>query len=115
MPPISFLMPVRRNMEEKFWVLHHGPNYDRDMGYNTLQQARDDGAVVMAYGLFVNSTASFMFMGMVLYLTAVIYSKITRDNIIKHSVKCRYCRKRIHEKALRCIHCSSWVDGREDI
>jgi cytochrome c biogenesis factor len=36
--------------------------------------------------LFINTAASFMFMGMVLYLTAVVYSKITRDNIIKHSV-----------------------------
>jgi large conductance mechanosensitive channel len=50
MPPISFLMPVRRNMEEKFWVLHPGRHFNEDVGYNTLQQARADGAVVMAYG-----------------------------------------------------------------
>lgn len=50
LPPVSILMPIRRNMEEKFWILHHGPNYDETIGYNTLEQARDDGAVVMAYG-----------------------------------------------------------------
>ena len=43
-------MPVRRNMKEKFWILHRGPNYDDSIGYNTLAQAREDGAVVMAYG-----------------------------------------------------------------
>jgi hypothetical protein len=27
-----------------------GPHYDKERGYNTLEQARDDGALVMAYG-----------------------------------------------------------------
>lgn len=37
-----------RNLPEKFWVLRGGPNVDK--GYNTLQQAAEDGAVTMAYG-----------------------------------------------------------------
>jgi large conductance mechanosensitive channel len=37
-------------MDEKFAVLRRGPHYVRGRGYNTLQQAVDDGAVVMAYG-----------------------------------------------------------------
>lgn len=37
-------------MEEKFAVLKPGPNFDSEAGYNTLHQAQDDGAVVMAYG-----------------------------------------------------------------
>jgi hypothetical protein len=39
-------------MDEKFAVLRHGPNYNTTdgHGYNTLKQAADDGAVVMAYG-----------------------------------------------------------------
>lgn len=98
MPPISLLMPVQRNMREKFFVLHYGPNYNSTTGYNTLGQAQSDGAVVMAYGAFVNSMSAFFCMGMILYLAALIYSRVTRDNIIKHNVKCPYCRKRISEK-----------------
>jgi len=39
-------------MEEKFAVLRPGPNYNttETQGYNTLKQAADDGAVVLAYG-----------------------------------------------------------------
>lgn len=65
--------------------------------------------------MFINTGVTFLVMGLVLYVLAVLYSRLTHDNIIKHSVKCRYCRKRIHEKALRCINCSSWTDGREDM
>jgi large conductance mechanosensitive channel len=37
-------------MEEKFAVLKKGDNYDEQEGYNTLARAKDDGAVVLAYG-----------------------------------------------------------------
>jgi large conductance mechanosensitive channel len=52
LPPLSLLPGINRNMDEKFAVLRHGPNYNTTdgHGYNTLKQAADDGAVVMAYG-----------------------------------------------------------------
>lgn len=50
LPPLSIILPLNKNLDEKFAVLHPGPNYDREHGYNTLQRAQDDGAVVMAYG-----------------------------------------------------------------
>lgn len=50
MPPISVIFPLNRNMEEKFAVLKGGPNYTHDNKYTTLERAKDDGAVVLAYG-----------------------------------------------------------------
>ena len=50
MPPISIILPLRRNIEEKFAVLRLGNNYNATTGYKTLRQAQEDGAVVMAYG-----------------------------------------------------------------
>lgn len=52
LPPLSLLPFINRNMDEKFAVLRKGPNYNQTMsiGYNTMQQAADDGAVVLAYG-----------------------------------------------------------------
>lgn len=35
-------------MDQKFAVLSKGPNYLE--GYNTVKQARDDGALVLAWG-----------------------------------------------------------------
>ena len=50
MPPISIILPLNKNIEEKFAILKAGPNMNSTTGYNTLKQAQDDGAVVMAYG-----------------------------------------------------------------
>ena len=50
LPPLSVLLPLNRNLDEKFAVLKPGPNYDSLGGYTTLSQAIEDGAVVMAYG-----------------------------------------------------------------
>ncbi|KAK3307514.1 large-conductance mechanosensitive channel [Chaetomium strumarium] len=111
LPPLSVLLPLNKNLEEKFAVLRAGPNQP----YNTLKQAQDDGAVVMAYGFFLNRLLNFMGVGFSLYGLAAVYQCVSQDPIIKHTVKCRYCRKRINEKAQRCVNCSSWQDGREDV
>ena len=50
MPPISVILPLNKNMGEKFAVLQPGANYNKSATYNTIQQAQDDGAVIMAYG-----------------------------------------------------------------
>lgn len=52
MPPIAVILPINKNIEEKFAVLRAGPQYNASLsgGYNTLGQALDDGAIIMAYG-----------------------------------------------------------------
>lgn len=119
-------------MEEKFAILRRGPHYNATSGhgYNTLKQAADDGAVVMAYGYvlpliqtfgctnnfrtFLNKVFNFLGVGLALYLVASVYEWMSTDTIIKHTVKCKYCRKTISSKAHRCVNCTSWLDGRED-
>ncbi|KAL3419505.1 putative ion channel [Phlyctema vagabunda] len=117
LPPLSLLPFINRNLDEKFAVLRKGPHYipdDPHRGYNTLKQALDDGAVVLAYGTFLNKLLNFVGMGLVLYFIASLYEWISNDSIIKLTIKCRYCRKRISQKALRCVNCTSWQDGREE-
>ncbi|KAI0404315.1 large-conductance mechanosensitive channel [Xylaria palmicola] len=114
LPPLSVLLPLKRNMDEKFWVLRPGPNYDEQDGYNTVGLAQEDGAVVLAYGGFVRHVVSFLCLGVMLYALACLYQSFSKDDFIKHTVKCRYCKKRVSEKAIRCINCTSWLDGREE-
>ncbi|KAJ9604377.1 hypothetical protein H2200_011211 [Cladophialophora chaetospira] len=134
LPIISLLPFLRRNFDEKFAVLRRGPHYTKGHGYNTLKQALDDGAVVMAYGYvnltstflreeerangrgssFLNNVINFFALGFSLYAIALIYSSVSHDSIIKKTVKCKYCRKSISPKAKRCVNCTSWQDGRED-
>lgn len=80
-----------RNLPAKFAVLRRGPNAP----YNTLKQAADDGAVYLAYGAFFDNLVKFFALGFVLYGVAQVYSSVTKESIIKHIVKCTYCRKDI--------------------
>ncbi|KAH9485656.1 Anditomin synthesis protein L [Psilocybe cubensis] len=115
LPPISLLPFMSRNLEEKFLVLRKGPHYLKPHGYNTRQQAVDDGAVVLTYGVFIDQFVNFIGIGLVLYTIANVYGYFSRDSIIRHTVKCTYCRKEISSKAKRCPMCTSWLDGREDV
>ncbi|MCJ1412010.1 hypothetical protein MMC19_006102 [Ptychographa xylographoides] len=114
LPPISLIPFINKNLEEKFAVLRRGAHYSKGSGYNTLKQAIDDGAVVMAYGSFIDKVVNFIGVGLSLYIIAQLYGWASNDSVIKHTVKCKYCRKQISEKAKRCVNCTSWQDGRED-
>lgn len=50
LPVVSLLPFLNKNMDQKFAVLSKGPNYIHGQGYNTVKQARDDGALVLAWG-----------------------------------------------------------------
>jgi len=116
LPIISLLPFLSRNLDAKFAILQSGPNYNTTIsnGYNTPKQAVDDGAVVLAYGEFLDKIVRFLVVALALWVVALAYSRGSGDNIVKKQVKCRFCRKYISEKAKRCVNCTSWLDGRED-
>lgn len=49
LPPLSVLFPLNANLDLKFAVLQAGLHYHEWGGYNTIDQAQEDGAVIMAY------------------------------------------------------------------
>ncbi|KAJ5629808.1 hypothetical protein N7528_003465 [Penicillium herquei] len=114
LPVVSLLPFLNRNMDQKFAVLSRGPNYDPQKGYNTVGQARDDGALVLAWGGFIENLLNFMGVSLTLFTVAHLYMLISHNKIIKPTVRCRYCKKYISVEATRCMNCSSWQDGRED-
>lgn len=116
LPPIACIPVIHRNFEEKFLTLKAGPNYASNItnGYNTVAQAQADGAVTWGYGLFIQQCINFVSLGASLYIIGSLYTRFTHDEVIKRTVKCKYCRKYISEKAKRCVNCTSWQDGRED-
>jgi len=56
---------------------------------------------------FLNKVINFMGVGLALYAVASIAELASSDPIIKHEVKCKYCLKKISEKAKRCVNCTS--------
>ncbi|KAF8960467.1 ion channel [Flammula alnicola] len=114
LPPISLLPFMSRNLEEKFVILRRGPHYVKPGGYNTRNQAVEDGAVILTYGAFLDQFVNFVGIGVTLYILANVYGYFSHESIIKHTVKCPYCRKEIGSKAKRCPMCTTWLDGREE-
>jgi len=54
---------------------------------------------------FLNKVFNFFGVGLALYTVALIYEWGSKESIIKATVKCKYCRKRISEKVstLFCV------------
>ena len=52
---------------------------------------------------FINKVFNFIGIGIALYTVALVYGWASNDSVIKHTVKCKYCRKRISEK----VSCSN--------
>ena len=48
---------------------------------------------------FLSQVISFFVIAITLFLIARAYGWLTQDSVIKFTVKCKYCRKRISEKA----------------
>ncbi|TGO55739.1 hypothetical protein BOTNAR_0238g00070 [Botryotinia narcissicola] len=85
-------------------AVNKGMEFLYGAGYNTLKQAIDDGAIVLAWGSFLKKVINFIGVGLALYEIAGLYQYFSQDNaIIKHTVRCKYCRKKIFEKAQRCV------------
>lgn len=90
--PILSLLPfINKNLDEKFAVLRSG--HKGNTKYNTVTQALEDGAVVLAWGAFTGKVFNFIGFGFALYLIAQLYSHVSHDNIIRRTVRCKYCRK----------------------
>lgn len=47
---------------------------------------------------FLDKALSFLSLGLALYVIAQLYGYISKDSIIKHTVRCTYCRKYVSEK-----------------
>ncbi|KAF2714366.1 gated mechanosensitive channel [Pleomassaria siparia CBS 279.74] len=90
LPIISLLPFLSRNLDEKFAILQRGPSYNQTIstGYNTKDQALADGAVVFAYGNFLDKVLRFLLIAIALWSISMIYSTVTKDAIVKKQVKC---------------------------
>jgi large conductance mechanosensitive channel len=109
LPPLSLLPFINKQLDEKFAVLRSGPNYNETQtwGYNTLQQAIDDGAVVLAYGNFIDKLINFFGIGLSLYLLSLLYQALSHDTIIHETTRCKFCKKFISVKVWLCY---LWIE-----
>ena len=102
-PPIGFLT-AKLDFSKLFITLGKTQ-------YETLEEAKAANAVVIQYGLVLNTLIAFLITAFVLYLVSKAVSKATQKEkeakIVKKTKKCPYCMSEIDIKAKRCPFCTS--------
>lgn len=108
-PPIAYITSGI-DFTNLYWVL--GEN-----SFESLEAAKDAGAVIIHYGNFINEFIVFIITAFILFLItyqgAKIISKINKKEkeeekkVEKKTKVCGYCKSEIHLKATRCPECTS--------
>lgn len=107
-PPIGFLT-ARLDFSQLFITLGKEK-------YDTLAEAQAANAVVIQYGLVLNSIITFLITAIILYLIVRAMSKASEKNKkeeAKTTKECPYCLSEINIKAKKCPFCTS--DVKQDI
>jgi large conductance mechanosensitive channel len=106
-PPIGYITSGI-DFTNLYWVL--GRN-----NFESLETAKQAGAVVIHYGNFINEFISFLITAFILFLItyqgARIINKMNKkeEKEKKKEKKrlCPYCKTEVHPKATRCPYCTS--------
>jgi len=118
MPPIGKILG-NVNFVNLFITLDKGKV---DENPHTLAEAATNGAVVIAYGQFINVVIDFLIVAFCIFLFVKGANSLRRLNEPKEAPaaeptekECPYCLSKIPVKATRCGHCTSHIpeDGAE--
>jgi len=77
--------------------------------YTTLVQAQEAGAVVMSWGVFINSIVSFLIIALVVFLLVKVINRIRKEEVAEEPgmKDCPFCLTAVPEAATRCSACTS--------
>lgn len=101
MPPISKLLSGV-NVQEMFFALDGNK-------YETLQEARDAAAPIIAYGNFIQNIINFLIIALVIFIVIKQVAKVRpKEEAPAPTTKvCPYCKSEIPVEAVKCPHCTS--------
>lgn len=108
MPPIGLLMGDV-DFANLFILIREGTEPGP---YLTLETAREVGAVVIAYGQFINTLISFLIVAFAIFLLIRYINRLkspteTPEPVAPTMKKCPFCVSDIPVEATRCPHCTS--------
>ncbi len=106
-PPIGYVTSGI-DFSNLYWVL--GKN-----SFESLEKAKEAGAVVIQYGNFISEFISFLITAFILFLITYQVTQIINkankkkkdEEEKKEKTRCPYCRTEINPKATRCPACTS--------
>lgn len=108
MPPIGLLLG-NVDFANIMTVLKGG---DPAGPYASLAQAQEAGAVVIAWGVFINAVISFLIIAFVIFLLVKYYNKLQKEEVEEapaapSTKECPYCHMEIPIEAVRCPYCTT--------
>ena len=78
--------------------------------YASLEEARQAGAAVIAYGAFINTVINFLIVAVIMFFLIRVFNRFKKKQEVAFSTKdCPYCFSGIPIKATRCPHCTSEI------
>ncbi len=112
MPPLGALTGDL-DFAEQFVVLRAG---SQPGPYVSLAAAREAGAIVMAYGVFINAVVSFLMVALALFFIVRWMNRLRRPDTpaAPTTRACPFCKSSIDVTASRCAHCTSALDDGVD-
>ena len=105
MPPIG-LVTGGLDFSDKFVVLKPGMG---NGDYHSLLEAKEAGATLLSYGVFINNVVAFLIVALVLFFIVRWANRLRRTEPppAPNTKNCPFCRSAIDLQATRCAHCTS--------
>ncbi|GAA4886236.1 large conductance mechanosensitive channel protein MscL [Ferrimonas pelagia] len=109
MPPIGVLLGGV-DFTDLFWVVNEGST---PAPYATLAAAKEAGAAVISYGVFINALISFLIVAFAVFLLIRAINKLKTEAppADPTSKPCPACLNDVPLKATRCGHCTSALNA----
>lgn len=80
--------------------------------YETLEAAQTAGAATFNYGLFLSNVLNFLIMALVVFFFVKGMNKLhKKEEPVKTTKKCPFCKSEISLEATRCPHCTSELEN----
>jgi large conductance mechanosensitive channel len=82
--------------------------------WESLEAAKQAGAPIIRYGIFLNQVISFVIVAFAVFLMVKAVNRLRRQEEVAEEATakaCPYCQTDIPVAASRCPHCTSQLDG----
>ena len=81
--------------------------------YDSIAAAKEAGAPVIAYGMFLNTCLDFLIVaGAIFLLIKQVNRFMPKPPPAKEPRLCPYCKEAVADEAIKCSHCGSDIEGK---
>ena len=81
--------------------------------YDSINAAKEAGAPVIAYGMFLNTCLDFLIVAAAIFLLIKQVNRfMPKPPPAKEPRLCPYCKETVNDEAVKCSHCGSDIEGK---